>query len=67
MVTLTEKDDALVVATNAFDFTDTVEVQRSDIKSVEPSAISPMPPGLINRLNERELRNMLGYLLKRQG
>lgn len=63
--TLTEKDDALIVAVNAFDFTDTVEVPRSDIKSVEPSEVSPMPPGLINRLNEKELRDLLGYLMKR--
>jgi putative heme-binding domain-containing protein len=62
---LTEKDDALIVATNAFDFTDTVEVPRAEIKSVEPSEVSPMPPGLINRLNEEELRDMLGYLLRR--
>ena len=61
----TEWASSLIVATNAYDFTDTVEVQRSDVKSVEPSAISPMPPGLINRLNEKELRDLLGYLLKR--
>jgi putative heme-binding domain-containing protein len=63
--TLTEKDDTLIVATNAFDFTDTTEVKRGDIKSVEPSAVSPMPPGLINRLNEGELRDLLGFLLKK--
>jgi len=63
--TLTEKDDVLIVATNAFDFADTVEVPRSEIKSMEPSAVSPMPPGLINRLNEEELRDLLGFLLKK--
>lgn len=63
--TLTEKDDVLIVATNAFDFTDTTEVPRSEIKSVEASEVSPMPPGLINRLNEEELKDLLGYLMKR--
>ena len=63
--TLAEKDDVLIVATNAYDFMDTTEVPRSEIKSVEASAVSPMPPGLINRLNEEELKDLLGYLLKR--
>ena len=63
--TLTEKDDILIVATNAYDFTDTTEVPRSEIKLVEASEVSPMPPGLINRLNEEELKDLLGYLMKK--
>lgn len=62
---LDEKDDALIVAVNPFDFEETTEVHRSDLKSIEPSTVSPMPPGLINRFNETELRDLLAYLLKR--
>ncbi|NIP92428.1 MAG: heme-binding protein, partial [Akkermansiaceae bacterium] len=60
-----EKDNVLIVATSAFDFTQTTEIPRSEVKNIEPSPVSPMPAGLINSLNERELRDLLGYMLKK--
>ena len=42
-----------------------VRIARSQIKSIEPSAISQMPPGLINTLNPGELKHLLAYLLSR--
>ncbi|MEP4076816.1 c-type cytochrome [Haloferula sp.] len=62
---LDEKDRMLIVATSALDLTQTTEVDRSDVKSITPSAISPMPPGLITPLNKNELRDMLAWLLKK--
>jgi putative heme-binding domain-containing protein len=59
-----EKDNAYIVATSAFDFTQTTEVPRELIEKVEPSTVSPMPPGMVNRLNEDELRDLLAYLLE---
>lgn len=58
-----EKDDRWIVAVNPFDFSQTVEVERGDVVNTESSPISPMPGGLINQLNENELRNLLAYLL----
>ncbi len=60
-----EKDDVLIVATSAYDYTQSQEIPRSEVKNIEPSAVSPMPAGLINSLNERELLDLLGYLLKK--
>lgn len=58
-----EKDEKWIIATNPFDFTQTVEIERNEIKEVKPSPVSPMPPGLINRLNPDELKDLLAYLL----
>lgn len=60
---LDEKDAELIVATSPFDFSQTVVVREDHIKSMKPSPISPMPPALINRLNEKELRDLMAYLM----
>ncbi|MES2920272.1 MAG: family 16 glycoside hydrolase [Verrucomicrobiota bacterium] len=58
-----EKDDAFIVAVSAFNLSQTEEIPRSQISTIEPSPISPMPPGLINRLNEDELRDLLAFIM----
>jgi hypothetical protein len=58
-----EKDKKWIVATSPFDFTQTTEIEQNDIKAVKHSPVSPMPPGLINRLNPDELKDLLAYLL----
>jgi putative heme-binding domain-containing protein len=60
---LDEKDEHWILAINPFDFTQTVEIERSQIKEKKLSPVSPMPPGLINSLNGEELRDLLGYLM----
>lgn len=62
---LDEKDLILIVATSAMDLTQTIEIERGEVESIEPSAISPMPPGLITALSEKELRDMLAWLLQK--
>ncbi|MGE9270720.1 MAG: c-type cytochrome, partial [Verrucomicrobiales bacterium] len=62
---LEEKDEHLLVAINPFDFSQTVEVESNQVKSIKPSPVSPMPGGLINRLNKEELRDLFAYLLKK--
>jgi putative heme-binding domain-containing protein len=57
------KDEKWIVATNPFDISQTVEIERSEMSKVSPSPVSPMPPGLVNRLNEDELKDLLAYLL----
>ncbi|WP_193212558.1 c-type cytochrome [Luteolibacter marinus] len=58
-----EKDEHWIIATSPFDFSATTEIERSLIKDVTPSPVSPMPAGLINRLNEEELKDLLAYIL----
>ena len=58
-----EKDEKWLVATNPYDMSQTIEIERGDIKEIKPSPISPMPAGLVNRMNETELRALLVYLL----
>jgi putative heme-binding domain-containing protein len=54
---------ATIVATNPFDFTQTMTIPAKSIREKTPSPVSPMPAGLINSLNEQELRDLLAYLL----
>jgi len=60
---LDEKDLILIIGTNPFDLTQTTEIPRGDIKSIKPSPTSPMPAGLINRLNRKELADLMAYLM----
>ncbi|WP_367875231.1 c-type cytochrome [Luteolibacter sp. Populi] len=60
---LDEKDDHWIVAINPFDFSQTVEIERNQIKERKPSPVSPMPPALINSLNPDELKDLLAYLM----
>jgi putative heme-binding domain-containing protein len=58
-----EKDEHWIVATSPFDFSQTVEIPRHLIKEKAQSPVSPMPAGLINRLNPDELKDLLAYLM----
>ncbi len=60
---LEEKDEKWIIATSPFDLSQTSEIQSNDIQSSKLSPISPMPPGLINRLSEEELKDLLAYLM----
>ena len=40
-------------------------VRRADIKSIEPSKVSPMPEGLLNSLQLDEIQDLVAYLLSR--
>jgi putative heme-binding domain-containing protein len=58
-----EKDGKLIVAMNPFDMQQHTEIAKADVKSTKASVTSPMPPALINRLNEEELKDLLAFLL----
>ena len=38
-------------------------IQRADVKSIAQSPVSQMPPGLINSLSEKELRDLTSYIM----
>ncbi len=56
-------DARWTLATNPYDLTQTIEIARNQGDQVKPSPASPMPPGLVNRLNEEELKDLLGHLM----
>jgi putative heme-binding domain-containing protein len=58
-----EKDEKWLIGTSPLDVTQTTEIRHTDIKGTKHSPVSPMPPGLINRLNPDELKDLLAYLL----
>lgn len=60
---LEEKGDQVIVGTNPYDETETVSLNKADIVKQELSPVSPMPPNLLNRLNEREIVDLMAYLL----
>ncbi len=60
---LGENDGFYVVAYDAFNFEKTIEVDEADVESITESPVSPMPPGMISRLNEQEATDLMGYLM----
>ena len=39
-----------------------VELQKENIAKRELSPLSPMPSGLLNRLNPKEIKNLFAYI-----
>jgi hypothetical protein len=53
------------VIENMLDPGASTNVRRSDIASIEPSPVSPMPEGLLSTLREEEIQDLVAYLLSR--
>jgi putative heme-binding domain-containing protein len=60
-----DNGDKIVILTNPEDSTKIVEVRKQDIEEQKPSPISLMPVGLLRPLNEREVLDLMAYLLSR--
>jgi len=60
---LSEEGDSLSIMPNAFNPSYTVKLAKTDVEKQELSPVSPMPPGLLNRLNEKEITDLFAYLL----
>lgn len=58
-----EENGELLVMTNPFAPEDKTRIKAVSVKSRRPFGTSMMPPGLINGLNEDELKDLLAYLL----
>ena len=56
-------EDSIFVNVNPFG-KDEVALARSTVSAEEPSPVSLMPGGLINSLNDEELRQLMAYLSK---
>lgn len=53
----------VVLNTDMFDPNQRVGVDRRKVKSLEPSKVSPMPPGLLNLMKEEEVLDLVAYVL----
>jgi len=60
---LGEEGGKVNVMTNPFAPNFTVPIENKDIKGRKDYPVSMMPPGLINALNEEELKDLLAFLL----
>ena len=58
-----EESGKLMVMASPLTPNDLTPVPLADIKSRKPWTVSMMPPGLINSLNEDELKDLVAYLL----
>ena len=55
--------DRVTLNTDMFNPNQRVSVQRPQVASIEPSKVSPMPPGLLNLMREDEVMDLLAYIL----
>jgi putative heme-binding domain-containing protein len=51
------------VNTDMFNPFQQTNINRPDVVSIEPSKVSPMPPGLLNLMREDEVMDLLAYIL----
>lgn len=59
----TEDDEKVVILPNPYSSLVKDEINISDISERGLSPVSPMPPGLLNRLNDEEILDLFAYLL----
>ncbi len=57
-----ETDTEVVLMPNPFNETYTTSITKDEVLKREPSPISPMPAGLLNRLNKEEIVDLFAYL-----
>ena len=51
-----------VLNTDMFEPNQRVGVDRLQVKSLEPSKVSPMPPGLLNLMKEEKVMDLVVYV-----
>ena len=59
------QDGDLTVITDPFDANKVVRMARAEIDEVRPSPTSLMPVGLLDKLNQDEVLDLIAYLLSR--
>ncbi len=60
---INEDNDKYMVSQNPFAPDQLREISKKDVVSTKISNISIMMPGMINRLNEEELKDLMAYLM----
>ena len=59
------KGDSIIFNTNMMDPGAQTTIARKNIKSMELSKVSMMPPGLLNTLKDSDILDLLAYLLSK--
>jgi len=59
---ISQDDNKYIISQNPFDPSTTREIPKKDVSRTRVSEVSPMLPGMINRLNPEELKDLLAYL-----
>ena len=57
------KGDSVIINTDPADPNEQVSVDRKDVKSMEPSKVSPMPEGLLGLMTKDEVLDLVAYTL----
>ncbi|MEM6764496.1 MAG: c-type cytochrome [Bacteroidota bacterium] len=57
-----ETADSITLNTNPYDPSIVETVALTMVQTKDKSAVSPMPPGMLNRLNEKEVINLMAYI-----
>ena len=57
-----ENNDQVTLMPNPFNESYTVELAKEQVIKREPSPLSPMPSGLLNRLNPKEIKDLFAYI-----
>jgi len=57
-----ETDTMVILMPNPFNESYTVEIVKEEVLKQELSPLSPMPSGLLNRLNPKEIKDLFAYL-----
>jgi putative heme-binding domain-containing protein len=55
--------DRVTLNTDLYNPNQRTSVQRKEVKSMGPSTVSPMPPGLLNMMEKDEIMDLLAYIL----
>ena len=59
---INQDESKYIVSQNPFDPSTTREIAKKDVSRTRVSEVSPMLPGMINRLNPEELKDLLAFL-----
>ncbi len=55
--------DSVTLNTDLYNPNQRTNIQRKDVRSMGPSTVSPMPPGLLNMMEKEEIMDLLAYIL----
>jgi hypothetical protein len=55
--------DSITLNTDLYNPNQRRNLWRKDVVSMGPSPVSPMPPGLLNMMEENEIMDLLAYIL----
>jgi len=58
-----ETEDEIHINTNPYDLQQKITIQADQVVSRKQSPVSTMPPGLLNKLNPKEVADLMAYLM----